>query len=289
MLKIGSHVSINGGLIAAAKEAHSYGANTFMIYTGAPQNTRRSPISNLKIEEGRKYMDENGLVDFVVHAPYIINLASYKDDTHKLAKDCLTSELERTAAVGSNYLVLHPGSYTDKTYEEGLQRIIDGLNEVLTEDTAPTICLETMAGKGKEIGRTFEELKDIIDGVKLNHKLGVCFDTCHVHDGGYDIVNNLDGVLEEFDKVIGLDRLKVLHINGSMNPMGAHKDRHAHIGADDSFKKGPDYIGKKALYNVVHHPLLEGRPFILETPWLDSNTNFYKEEIAFLRSENPEF
>lgn len=279
MLKIGSHVSISGGLIGAAKEAYSYGANTFMIYTGAPQNTKRSPIENLKIKEGRAFMEAHGLSDLVVHAPYIINLASYKDEIYKLAKECLALEIERTTAIGSNYLVLHPGSFTDKTYEYGAQRIAAGLNEVLTEETKPLICLETMAGKGKEIGRSFEELRDIIDRIELKHKIGVCFDTCHVHDSGYDIINNLDEVFAEFDRIIGLDRLKVFHLNGSLNPCGAKKDRHANLGASEDNPKGKDFIGKAALYHVVHHPVAVGKPIILETPWLDKKQTYIKKKL----------
>lgn len=285
MLKIGSHVSISGGLIAAAKEAYSYGANTFMIYTGAPQNTKRSPIENLKIKEGQAFMAAYGLSDIVVHAPYIINLASYKEETYNLAKEFLALEIERTTAIGSNYLVLHPGSFTDKTYEYGVERIAAALNEVLTPDMKPIICLETMAGKGKEIGRSFQELRDIIDRVTLKDKIGVCFDTCHVHDSGYDIIDHLDEVFEEFDQVIGLDKLKVFHLNGSLNVRGAKKDRHANLGADENNPKGKDMIGKEALYKIAHHPVAAGKPIILETPWLDKKTNLYKEEIAYLRSE----
>lgn len=285
MLKIGSHVSISGGLLGAAKEAYSYGANTFMIYTGAPQNTKRSPIENLKIKEGKAFMEAHGLSDIVVHAPYIINLASYKEETYNLGKEFLALELERATAIGSNYLVLHPGSFTDKTYEYGVERIAAALNEVLKEDTVPMICLETMAGKGKEIGRSFEEIRDIIDRVELKDKIGVCFDTCHVHDSGYDIINNLDEVFAEFDRIIGLDKLKVFHINGSLNPSGAKKDRHANLGADETNPKGKDHIGKEALYKLVHHPVAANKPLILETPWLDKKTNLYKEEIAYLRGE----
>ncbi|MEF9960178.1 MAG: deoxyribonuclease IV [Niameybacter sp.] len=285
MLKIGSHVSMSGGLLGAAKEAHSYGANTFMIYTGAPQNTKRSPMEKLKVKEGQAFMEAYGLSDIVIHAPYIINLASCKADTYQLAKDFLALELERTAALGSRYLVLHPGSFTTETLEYGTQRIIDGLNEVLTEETIPCVCLETMAGKGSEIGRNFQELKTIIDGVKYPDKVGVCVDTCHLHDSGYDIIENFDQVLEEFDRIIGLDKLKVFHINGSLNIRGAKKDRHANLGADESNPKGKDQIGRDALYHIVHHPLVQGRPFILETPWLDKKTNLYKEEITFLKGE----
>ncbi|MGL5677485.1 MAG: deoxyribonuclease IV [Cellulosilyticaceae bacterium] len=285
MLKIGSHVSMSGGLLGAAKEAYSYGANTFMIYTGAPQNTKRSPLEKLKIPEGQAYMKAYGLSDIVIHAPYIINLASCKEDTYALAKEFLALELERTEAMGSRYLVVHPGSYTTETLAFGTERIIEALNEVLKPTTAVTVCLETMAGKGSEVGRCFEEIKAIIDGVHLKDKIGVCFDTCHVHDSGYDIVDDLDEVFATFDRIIGLDYLKVFHINGSLNPRGAKKDRHANLGACDNNPRGKDHIGKDALYNLVHHPAAAGRPVILETPWLDKKNNLYKEEIAFLKGE----
>ena len=285
MLKIGSHVSIKGGLLGAAKEAHSYGSSTFMIYTGAPQNTRSSPLEKMTIEEGQAFMEANGLSDFVVHAPYIINLASYKPNIFELATEFLTLELERTQAMGSNYLVLHPGAFTDKDAQYGINRIAEGLNMVLTNETKPFVCLETMAGKGTEIGRSFEELAQIIEKVELKDKIGICFDTCHTHDSGYDIVNNFDDVIKEFDQIIGFDRLKVFHINGSLNPQGARKDRHANIGANEDNPKGKDYIGKEALKYVVQHPAAQGRPVILETPWLDPKTNLYKEEIAFLRGD----
>ncbi len=283
-MKIGSHVSMSGGLINAAKEAYSYGANTFMIYTGAPQNTKRSPIEKLKIEEGKQFMAQNNISDIVVHAPYIINLASYKEDTYSLAVDFLKKEIERTTAIGSNYIVLHPGSFTDMTAEYGIERIANGLNQVLTEDTKPFICLETMAGKGSEIGRNFEELKAIIDKVDKKDKIGICLDTCHLHDSGYDIINDFDNIMKHFDNVIGLDKIKVIHINGSLNKCGAKKDRHANLGADESNPKGKDYIGFEAIYNIVHSKYLKDKIFILETPWLDAKTNLYKEEIARLRA-----
>lgn len=284
-MKIGSHVSMTGGLINAAKEAFSYGANTFMIYTGAPQNTKRSPIEKLKIEEGQNFMKQNGISDIVVHAPYIINLASYKEDTYSLAVEFLKKEIERTTAIGSKYLVLHPGSFTDKTLEYGIERIANGLNTVLNDNTIPFICLETMAGKGSEIGRNFEEIVSIIEKVKQKDKIGVCFDTCHLHDSGYDIINDLDNILNKFDSLIGLDRLKVVHINGSLNPCGAKKDRHANIGANEDNPKGKDFIGFDAIYNFVHHSKLKDKIFILETPWLDAKTNLYKEEITMLRGK----
>ncbi|ONI38591.1 deoxyribonuclease IV [Candidatus Epulonipiscium fishelsonii] len=283
MLKIGSHVSMANGLLGAAQEAFSYGANTFMIYTGAPQNTRRSPLEKLKIPQGQKFMSEHNISDIVVHAPYIINMASFKEDTYNLACKFLETELQRTKALGSQYLVLHPGAFTKSTLEQGIENIVNGLNKILSPDL-PTVCLETMAGKGTEIGRNFEELSQIINGIDFKDKIGVCFDTCHLHDSGYDIVNNFDNLLEEFDSKIGFEYLKTLHINGSINERGAKKDRHANIGADESNPRGKDLIGKKALYKIVHNDVFKDKPLILETPWLDDKSNLYKEEIAFLRS-----
>lgn len=285
-MKIGSHVSMSNGLIGAAKEAVSYNANTFMIYTGAPQNTRRSPIEKLKIEEGKKYMKEHGIDDIVIHAPYIINLASYKESIFTLAVDFLKIEMERSEAIGSKYLVLHPGAFTDKDLDYGTNKIAEGLNMVLTNDTKINICLETMAGKGTEIGRNFTELKNIIDKVHLKEKIKICFDTCHTHDSGYDIVNDFDGVMKEFDDVLGLDLLKVYHINGSLNIRGAKKDRHANIGATKENVKGFDNIGFDAIYRIVHSEYAKDRLLILETPWIDDKTNLYKQEIELLRGSN---
>lgn len=282
-LKLGSHVSIAKGLLGAAKEAASYGSNTFMIYTGAPQNTRRAPLENMKIEEGKAFMKEHGLDDIVVHAPYIVNLASYKPHIYELGISFLTNEIQRAQALGANYIVLHPGAYTDRDVDYGLQRIAHALNQILQQESDLFICLETMAGKGTEIGRNFEELASIIEKVEKNDKIGVCFDTCHTHDSGYDIVHDFDGVMEEFDRVIGLDRLKVFHLNGSLNPRGARKDRHANIDADETNPRGKDYIGFETLHKIVHHPVAQNKPLILETPWLDATTNLYKEEIAMLR------
>lgn len=287
-LILGSHVSMSKGLIGAATEAHSYGADTFMIYTGAPQNTIRKSIDQLKIEEGKAYMKEHGLFKPVVHAPYIINMASHKDSIYELAQFFFKEEIQRAQAIGADYIVVHPGSFTETDADYGIDRIASALNAIITEDQTITICLETMAGKGSEIGRSFEELQRIIEKVELNHKLGVCFDTCHTHDSGYPITSDFDKVLAQFDAKIGLDRLKVFHINGSLNPQGAKKDRHANIGADDSNPKGADHIGKKVIYDIVHHPICQNKPLILETPWLDGKTNLYKEEIAFLRKDHYE-
>ncbi|BCG57845.1 deoxyribonuclease IV [Paenibacillus sp. URB8-2] len=282
MLKIGSHVSCAAkGLLSAANEANEYGSSSFMIYTGAPQNTRRKPIEDMYPEEGKAAMRDNGVEEIVVHAPYIINLGSYKNHTYQLAVDFLQQEIHRTHALGVKHIVLHPGAYTDKDPEYGIQRIADGLNEVLggTHETEVHIALETMAGKGTEMGRSFEEIASIIDKVVHNERLSICLDTCHIHDAGYDIVGDLDGVLEQFDKTIGLDRIGVVHINDSKNPIGSRKDRHTPIGSG--------WIGFDTINRVVHHELLAGRPFILETPWIgkDAKTQrpMYEAEIALLR------
>lgn len=279
MLKIGSHVSFsNRGLLNAVEEAISYGSTSFMVYTGAPQNTIRKPMEKQYVPEGLALMKEHGIEEFVVHAPYIINLASYKDEVFQLAVEFLQEEIRRTDYMGVTNLVLHPGSYTDRDPEYGIRRIVEGLNEVLSVDLPVNIALETMAGKGSEVGRTFEELATIIDKVNRNDRLRVCLDTCHVHDAGYDIVNDFDGVLEEFDRVIGLDRLSVIHINDSKNFRGARKDRHAPIGAG--------LIGFRAIYDIVNHPVAMGKPVILETPWIGKNKKtqrpMYEAEIALL-------
>ncbi|MBO8156072.1 MAG: deoxyribonuclease IV [Bacillaceae bacterium] len=284
MLKIGSHVSMGGKkmLLGSSEEAVSYGANTFMIYTGAPQNTRRKPIEDLNIEAGQAHMKENGISEIVVHAPYIINIANTKKpETFELGVNFLRSEIERTEAIGAKQIVLHPGAHVGAGANAGINKIIEGLNEVLDQEQEVQIALETMAGKGSECGRTFDELAKIIDGVTLNEKLSVCMDTCHIHDAGYDVVNDFDGVLEEFDKIIGLDRLKVLHINDSKNERGAQKDRHENIG----FGK----IGFEALNYVVHHPQLMHLPKILETPYVGTDKKNkkppYKHEIEMLRGK----
>ena len=283
-IKLGSHVGMAGKemFLASAKEAVSYGANVFMLYTGAPQNTRRKDISELNIEAGWEYARQHGIEEIVVHAPYIINLANtVKPETYELAVEFLEKEIIRTAAMRSHIMVLHPGSHVNAGVEAGIAQVIKGLNTVLNQnDDDVYIALETMAGKGSEVGRTFEELKAIYDGVDKKDRLRVCFDTCHVNDAGYDIVNHYDEVFEEFDKVIGLDQIAVFHINDSMNPLGAHKDRHANID------KGS--IGYETLHRLVHDERFIDVPKILETPWLaeegsDKKTKPpYKEEIEWL-------
>ncbi|MFT9596251.1 deoxyribonuclease IV [Mesobacillus sp.] len=281
---IGSHVSMSGKkmLLSASEEAVSYGANTFMIYTGAPQNTRRKKIEDLNIEAGRLHMEQNGINEIVVHAPYIINIGNTQNpDTFDLGVRFLRSEIDRTEAIGSRQIVLHPGAHVGAGAEKGIEKIIEGLNEVLSSEDKVQIALETMAGKGSECGKSFEELAMIIDGVTHNDKLSICFDTCHTHDAGYPIVEDFDGVLNEFDKIIGLDRLKVLHINDSKNEVGMRKDRHENIGFG--------HIGFDALSYIVHHPQLTQVPKILETPFVGEDKNDkkapYKHEIEMLKSK----
>ena len=280
---IGSHVSMSGKdmLLGSAKEAYSYGANVMMVYTGAPQNTRRKPIEELNAEIGKKFMAENGIKEVVVHAPYIINLANTtKEGYIDFAIDFLKEELRRAEAVGATQVVLHPGSHVGAGVDVGLNQIIYGLNQVITKDQTVQIALETMAGKGTELARTFEELARIIDGVTYNEHLSVTFDTCHVHDAGYNIKNDLSGVLTQFDKTVGLDRIKVLHINDSKNPVGAHKDRHENFGFGE--------IGFDALMNVIQVPEFKNLPKILETPWIKVEDKVqiapYKKEIEMIRS-----
>ncbi|MCM3161806.1 deoxyribonuclease IV [Metabacillus litoralis] len=276
MLKIGSHVSMSGKkmLLTSSEEAVSYGANTFMVYTGAPQNTRRKKIEDLNIEAGKEHMKEHGIDEIIVHAPYIINIGnSTNPATFQLGVDFLRSEIERTQAIGAKQIVLHPGAHVGAGADEGIRKIIEGLNEVLEQNQEVQIALETMAGKGSECGRSFDELAKIIDGVTHNQHLSVCFDTCHTHDAGYDIVHDFDGVLKEFDSIIGLDRIKVLHINDSKNPMGARKDRHENIGFG--------HIGFEALSHIVHHPSLMDVPKILETPFVGEDKKYKKPPYQF--------
>ena len=284
MIKLGSHVGMAGKdmFLASVKEAESYGANVLMLYTGAPQNTRRKEIKDLNIEKGWEYAAQAGINEIVVHAPYIINLAhTVKPETFTLAVEFLEKEIIRTAAMRSKILVLHPGSCLDAGGDAGTAQIVKGLNQVLDQNEDDVfIALETMAGKGSEIGRSFEELARIYDGVHKKERLRVCFDTCHVNDAGYDLSHDYEGVFQHFDEVLGLGQIAVFHINDSMNPCGTHKDRHANIG------KG--YLGEEVLKKLVHDPRFEEIPKILETPWLceegsDKKTiPPYKEEIRQL-------
>ena len=282
-MKIGSHVSMSGKemLLGSVKEAISYGANTFMVYTGAPQNTKRKPVEELNIENAQVFMQENGIENFIVHAPYIINLAnSVNPDIYKLGIDFLAEEINRTAKMGSNIIVLHPGSHVGAGADIGIRYIADALNEILSKDTPCYIALETMAGKGSEIGRNFEEIASIFEKVTHNEKLRVCFDTCHVHDSGYDIVNAFDSVIDDFDKLLGKETIAVFHINDSKNPCSAMKDRHANIGEG--------YIGYDCLHKIVHDERFLMVPKILETPYIPDENNPkltyppYKKEIEWL-------
>ena len=283
-MKIGSHVGMSGKemMLGSVKEALSYGANTFMLYTGAPQNTRRKDVSELCINEAQALMKEHGIDEFVVHAPYIINLANcVKPETYQIAVEFLEVELQRTEAMGSKTLVLHPGSHVGEGVEAGVAQIIKGINSVLTKDTNVHIALETMAGKGSEIGRSFEELAMIYDGVVYNDKLRVCFDTCHTSDAGYDIIHDYDGVMEQFDRIIGKDQIAVFHINDSKNEPGAGKDRHENFGFG--------HIGFDALMQVIKDENFADVPKILETPYVKDPGNAkksyppYAYEIAMIR------
>ena len=280
MVILGSHCSMKAPkfLLGSVQEALSYGANALMIYTGPPQNTLRKPVEALKIQEAMQLMKTHGIPaeNMIVHAPYIINLGnSVKQETYQLGVDFLKNEIQRVKEIGAKYLVLHPGSHTIAPFEDGMNQIIQGLNEVLCEEDDVIICLETMSGKGSEVGFTFEQIQTMIENTKLSHKLGVCLDTCHIHDAGYD-VSSFDQILNEFDRIIGLDRLKVIHVNDSKNVQGAKKDRHANLGEG--------HIGFDALCKVVHHPKLEHVIKILETPWIGDEAP-YKSEIEMLKNK----
>ncbi len=282
-LIIGSHVSFKkeDGLLGSVKEALSYKANTFMFYTGAPQNAKRLPINMELVDEAKKMMIDNGIDinNVIVHAPYIINLANGDD----FAVSFLRQEVERCIKIGINKLVLHPGSYVSLSKEEGINNIVLGLNKILNKDMNIKILLETMAGKGTEIGCSFEDLKYIIDNVKYNEKLGVCLDTCHINDAGYDI-SSFDNVMMEFDNIIGIERLLCLHINDSKNIRGSKKDRHENFGFGT--------LGFDNLLKIVYYPKLESVPKILETPYVSKDDDSkerlyppYKEEIEMIRNK----
>lgn len=269
---IGNHLSASKGYAAMGKTALALGANTFAFFTRNPRGGSAKEINPADVSKLLALMEENQFGKLVAHAPYTMNLCAAKEDIRKFSRDMIADDLKRMEYTPGNYYNFHPGSHVGQGAEAGIALIADALNEVLTEEQTTIVLLETMAGKGSEVGRSFEELRDILDRVKLKEKMGVCLDTCHVWDGGYDIVNDLDGVLLEFDRVIGLDRLYAVHFNDSMNECGAHKDRHARIGEG--------CIGAEAMRRVATHPLLAGKPFILETPNDDAG---YKREIAFVR------
>ena len=269
---IGNHLSASKGYAAMGKAALALDANTFAFFTRNPRGGKAKEIDEKDVEKFLNFAKEHEFGKIVAHAPYTMNLCAAKEDVRSFSKEMLLDDLKRMEYTPYNYYNFHPGAHVGQGAEKGIALIAEALNEALKPEQTTTVLLETMAGKGTEVGRTFEELREILDRVELNDKMGVCLDTCHVWDGGYDIVNDLDGVLNEFDRVIGLDRLKAVHFNGSMNDCGSHKDRHAKIGEGK--------IGAEAMRRVALHPLLEGRPFILETPNDDEG---YRREIQMVR------
>ncbi|MDO4344386.1 MAG: deoxyribonuclease IV [Eubacteriales bacterium] len=277
MLKIGNHLSSSKGYLAMGKTALKLDANTFAFFTRNPRGGQAKAIDEEDVKEFLELAEAHHFEKLVAHAPYTLNPCSADAHLREFAKNTFADDLKRMEHVPGNYYNFHPGSHVKQGAEAGIEFIAGMLNEVLTPGQSTTVLLETMAGKGSEVGRNFEELRAILDRVKLQEKMGVCLDTCHVWDGGYDIVNDLEGVLEEFDRVIGLDRLCAVHLNDSMNGLGSHKDRHAKIGEGQ--------IGLEALVRVINHPKLRHLPFILETPNDDAG---YAREIALLRSRYEE-
>ena len=272
MFTIGAHVSIAKGFKKAAQISVDIGANTFQFFSRNPRGGNAKEFNEKDMEAFQKIREENNFGKLLAHAPYTMNLAAANEDTYEFAKMVIREDVKRMDSIGVEYICFHPGSHVGGGVEEGTRKIIEGLNQAITGDENITVLLETMSGKGTEIGRSFEELKAIIDGVEYSERIGVCMDTCHIFSAGYDIVNDLDGVLDEFDRVIGLDRLKTIHLNDSMMPFGKNKDRHAGIGEGE--------IGMKALLEVVNHPKLRDIPFFLETPYDDEG---HGREITMLK------
>jgi deoxyribonuclease-4 len=273
MIYIGSHISSSGGFEAMGKTALKLGADTFAFFTRNPRGGKAKEVDEEDALALRRLMEEHHFGPLVAHAPYTMNLCSDKADIRKFAKDMFADDMQRMEYIPGNYYNFHPGSHVGQGEEAGIGYIAEALNEVLFPEMTTTVLLEGMAGKGSEIGRNFEQLRRIIDCVTLQDKIGVCLDTCHLWEAGYDIVNNLDGVLQEFDRIVGLEKLYALHLNDSKNPIEAHKDRHEQLGEG--------HIGKDALEAVITHPALQGKPFILETPNDDAG---YAREIAWVRS-----
>ena len=273
MINLGCHLSITNGYEQMGKDALSIGANTMAFFTRNPRGGKAKEIDPEDVKRFLKIAKDNNFVELVAHSPYTLNPCSKEKKTRDFALYAMSDDMERMEYTPGNYYNFHPGSHVGQGIETGIELIADLLNKVLKPEQSTTVLLETMAGKGSEVGSKFEELRAIIDKVKLNDKVGVCLDTCHVYDAGYDIVNDLDGVLDEFDKIIGIERLKAIHVNDSKNPFGSHKDRHEKIGQGS--------LGIEALRKVLNHPKLEGRPCILETP--NDNLMDYKKEIEMLR------
>ena len=272
MIYIGNHISSSKGYAAMGRQALKLGADTFAFFTRNPRGGSAKEIRQEDVDKFLKIAEEGGFGKLVAHAPYTLNACAAREEVRTFAREAFADDLRRMEYIPGNYYNFHPGSHVGQGAETGIQKIAEILNEVLTEEQTTTVLLETMAGKGSEVGRSFEELHAILELVKKDHKMGICLDTCHVWDGGYDIVNDLDGVLTEFDKVIGLSRLRAVHLNDSMNGLGSHKDRHARIGEGE--------IGLEALVRVIRHPVLKNIPFILETPNDDAG---WTREITLLR------
>lgn len=277
MLYIGNHTSSSKGYEKMGKQMIKNGGNTFAFFTRNPRGGSAKEIQSTDVERFLKIAEENNFGRIVAHAPYTLNACAAKENLRDFARETMRDDLKRLEMTPGNYYNFHPGSHVGQGTEIGIQKIAEILNDVLTEEQSTIVLLETMAGKGSEVGRTFEEIRAILDLVEKKDKMGVCLDTCHVWDAGYDIVNNLDGVLEEFDRIIGLERLKAVHLNDSMNGLGSHKDRHAKIGEGQ--------IGTDALVKVICHPALENRPFILETPNDDEG---WAKEIELLKERYEE-
>ena len=272
MLKIGCHVSSSGGYVSMFNDTKYIGGNVFQWFTRNPRGCQAKPINEDDLNKFIALAKENNYGPFLAHAPYTLNCCSDKESVREFAIDVFKQDLQILKRIPNSMYNFHPGSHVGQGKEIGIKYIIDALNEVLEENQDTLVLLETMAGKGSEIGSTFDELKEIIDGVKLSHLVGVTLDTCHVNDGGYDVVNHFDEVLEEFDRIIGLDKLKAIHLNDSKNPLGAHKDRHEVLGEG--------YIGIDAIKYIVNHPKVRHLPFYLETP---NELDGYKKEVELLK------
>lgn len=272
MLNIGCHLSTTKGFENMGKEALSIGANTFQFFTRNPRGGKAKDINEKDVEALLKIIKDNNFSKILAHAPYTLNACSADEKTREFAKEMMKDDLRRMEYFPNNLYNFHPGSHVKQGVETGINYIVEMLKEVITENQTTKVLLETMSGKGTEVGRSFEEIAEIIEKVELKDHLGVCLDTCHVYDAGYDIVNDLDGVLEEFDRVIGLDRLCAIHLNDSKNPFNSHKDRHEKIGEGS--------IGNEAFIRIINHPKLKDIPFFLETP---NELEGYKKEIEFLR------
>lgn len=272
MLTIGCHLSSSKGYLAMGKEAVKIDANTFQFFTRNPRGTKAKAIDENDVERFLAFAKENGIERILAHAPYTLNACSADEHLRELARDTMADDLRRMEYTPGNCYNFHPGSHVGQGAEAGIAFIADMLNQILKPEQRTTVLLETMSGKGSEVGREFEELREILDRVECKERMGVCLDTCHVWDGGYDIVNDLEGIIGKFDRIIGLEKLKAIHLNDSLNPLGAHKDRHAKIGEG--------CIGEEALKRVVTHPALKDLPFYLETP---NELPGYAREIAVMR------